>query len=167
MALTYRQIGARNKIQGGGSASNIFICNKLATAQPIIISGNDVLIENIVKKIRLDAALVQSITAPVETLVKAQPVDFAFIAGLVAPVTKELLLNSGSTFTAELLTTYESLFSSTIISEFEKSIVLIDLALKLSAYSEETLVNYPLYASLINSTGFSTTTSLIISLGGC
>jgi hypothetical protein len=150
MALSYRQIGARNKLQGGGSVNNIFIGNKLATAQPIIISGNDVLIDSIKKKIRSDAGIVQNITLPVENLVKLQPVDFSFIAGLVAPFTKGLLLNQGSTFTSDLLTQYEFLFSSTVLSEFEKSIVLIDLAIKLSAFSEETIVTYAGYATLIN-----------------
>lgn len=142
MALSFRQIGSRLKVQGGGSASHVFIGNKLASAQPIIISGNDKLIESIVNNINTRADLINTLLLPVETLVKSQPLDILYLVSLINPAVILLLLNNTSTFVSGIFTTYTSLFYATIKTKFETPVVLLNLANRLKPYAATILATY-------------------------
>lgn len=142
MALSFRQIGSRLKLQGGGSGSNVFIGNKLASAQPIIISGNDKLIESIVKNINTRTDLINTLLLPVDTLVRAQSLDILYLVSLINPAVILLLLNNTSTFVSGIFTTYTSLFYTTIKTKFETPVVLLSLANRLTPYAATILATY-------------------------
>ena len=149
MALSFRQIGSRLKLQGGGSASNVFIGNKLASAQPIIISGNDKLIDSIVKNINSRTELLNTLLLPVETLVTAQSLDIMYLVSLINPAVILLLLNNTSTFVSGIFTTYTSLFYTTIKTKFETPVVILSLANRLKPYAATILATYAFLTTYI------------------
>jgi hypothetical protein len=83
MSLTFRQIGARNKTQGGASFSNLTIGTRLASNESMIISGNDVLIKTVSGELAKDQLLVQRLQPGIENLILSQQISYENIARVI------------------------------------------------------------------------------------
>ena len=110
MSVTFRQIGARLKTQGGTSFNNLSVNNRLATAEPLVIIGNYSLYEALSTMLQADTTLLQNVKNPVNDIVLNESYDINYVISLIKPSLITDLLQKG-TLVATIITEYLSDFA--------------------------------------------------------
>jgi hypothetical protein len=102
MALTFRQIGARQNIQGGTSFRNLSVNKQLSLTEPFIIVGNNPLYLQVSIALQSHTLLIDNISFNIEPIILNEPLNLDSIVDLVKPNIVNSIVSS-TTFTDNII----------------------------------------------------------------